>query len=218
MANYCITKYWVEGEKDVLDKLAALIGDGRKVTEILPQMGMPFSQLSFQEEGCPYWYGAKRKDGVLRFTEEAKWEQSQCLWNLQEKEGSGIIDIRYYSFAAESDYYVTNDAEGKYFPYRITVFCDEIAEGEPPFFYVVSEDNTLLFKTTEEMLAFFDKNRGWKARTAEELRCVAEKDRYLLSCSEIQVVPGPTHLGINKMKFDFRSGNDGIIHVTIKMP
>ena len=218
MANYCITKYWVEGEKDVLDKLAALIGDGRKVTEILPQMGMPFSQLSFQEEGCPYWYGAKRKDGVLRFTEEAKWEQSQCLWNLQEKEGSGIIDIRYYSFAAESDYYVTNDAEGKYFPYRITVFCDEIAEGEPPFFYVVSEDNTLLFKTTEEMLAFFDKNRGWKARTAEELRCVAEKDRYLLSCSEIQVVPGPTHLGINKMKFDFRSGDDGIIHVTIKMP
>ena len=218
MANYCITKYWVEGEKDVLDKLAALIGDGRKVTEILPQMGMPFSQLSFQEEGCPYWYGAKRKDGVLRFTEEAKWEQSQCLWNLQEKEGSGIIDIRYYSFAAESDYYVTNDAEGKYFPYRITVFCDEIAEGEPPFFYVVSEDNTLLFKTTEEMLAFFDKNRGWKARTAEELRCVAEKDRYLLSCSEIQVVPGPTHLGINKMKFDFRCGDDGIIHVTIKMP
>ena len=218
MANYCITKYWVEGEKDVLDKLAALIGDGRKVTEILPQMGMPFSQLSFQEEGCPYWYGAKRKDGVLRFTEEAKWEQSQCLWNLQEKEGSGIIDIRYYSFAAESDYYVTNDAEGKYFPYRITVFCDEIAEGEPPFFYVVSEDNTFLFKTTEEMLAFFDKNRGWKARTAEELRCVAEKDRYLLSCSEIQVVPGPTHLGINKMKFDFRSGDDGIIHVTIKMP
>lgn len=31
-----------------------------------------------------------------------------------------------------------------------------------------------------------------------------------------EVVPGPTHLGINKMKFDFRRGDDGIIHVTIK--
>ena len=215
MANYCITKYWVEGDKAVLDKLAALIGDGTNVTKILPEMGMPFSQLSFEEEGCPYWYGAKRKDGVLSFTEEAKWEQSQCLWNLQKGEGSGITDIRYYSFVAESEFFTTNDAGGIYFPYRITVFCDVIPEGEPPYFYCVSEDNTLLFKTTEEMLAFFDK-KGWEARTEEELRCVAVKNGYMLFCSEIQVVPGPIHLGINKMKFDYQRGDDGIIHVTIK--
>ena len=216
MANYCITKYWVEGDKAVLDKLAALIGDGTNVTKILPEMGMSFSQLSFEEEGCPYWYGAKRKDGVLSFTEEAKWEQSQCLWNLQKGEGSGIADIRYYSFVAESEYFTTNDAEGKYFPYRITVFCDVIPEGEPPYFYCVSEDNTLLFKTKEEMLASFGKGRDWKARTEDELRCVAEKNGYMLFCSEIQVVPGPTHLGINKMKFDYQRGDEGIIHVTIK--
>ena len=216
MANYCITKYWVEGKKDVLDKLAALIGEGKKVTEILPEMGMPFSQLSFEEEGCPYWYRTKRKDGVLSFTEEAKWEQSQCLWNLQKEEGSGITDIRYYSFVAESEYYVTNDAEGRYFPYRVTVFCNEIPEGKPPFFFAVSEDNTFLFKTKEEMLASFEKGRDWKARTEEELRCVAEKNGYMLFCSEIQVVPGPTHLGINKMKFDYQRGDDGVIHITIK--
>ena len=215
MANYCITKYWVEGDKAVLDKLAALIGDGKNVTKILPEMGIPFSQLSFEEDGCPYWYGAKRKDGVLSFTEEAKWEQSQCLWNLQKGEGSGIADIRYYSFVAESEFFTTNDVEGKYFPFRITVFCDVIPEGEPPYFYCVSEDNTLLFKTTEEMLAFFDK-KGWEARTEEELRCVAVKNGYMLFCSEIQVVPGPIHLGINKMKFDYQRGDDGIIHVSNK--
>ena len=97
MANYCITKYWVEGEQTVLAKLASLIGEGQNVTEILPKMGMPFSELSFREEGCPYWYDAGISNGILSFTEEAKWEQSQCLWKLRDAEESGISDIRYYS-------------------------------------------------------------------------------------------------------------------------
>ena len=87
MANYCFTKYWVEGEESSLCKLAALIGEGKNVTEILPEIGIPFSDLSFREEGCPYWYDASISNGVLRFTEEAKWEQSQCLWKLKYMEG-----------------------------------------------------------------------------------------------------------------------------------
>ena len=136
MANYCITKYWIEGDVNTLRKMASLIGEGRNVTEILPGMGMPFSDLSFREEGCPYWYGADMKNGVLCFTEEAKWEQSQCLWKLKDMEDSGIGDICYYSFVSESDFYQTNDAEGKHFPYRITVFCDRIPASETPYFYV----------------------------------------------------------------------------------
>ncbi|MBR0299180.1 MAG: hypothetical protein IJQ93_02550, partial [Bacteroidales bacterium] len=110
MANYCITKYWIEGDVNTLRKMASLIGEGRNVTEILPGMGMPFSDLSFREEGCPYWYEAEIKNGVLCFTEEAKWEQSQCLWKLKGMEDSGIGDICYYSFVSESDFYQTNDA------------------------------------------------------------------------------------------------------------
>lgn len=215
MANYCITKYWVEGDKKVLDKLAALIGDGRIVTEILPEMGLPFSDLSFREEGCPYWFEAKVEDGVLRFKEEAKWEQSQCLWNLQKAENSGIGSIRYYSFVSESDYYETNDAEGNCFPYRISVFCSETPEGEPPYFFVVSDENTFLFRTREEMVEYFRVTRGWISNSAEELRRVAEKEGFYLYWSDILVTPGPTHLGINKMKFDFQRGEDGTINVTI---
>ena len=96
MANYCITKYWVGGEQTVLAKLASLIGEGQNVTEILPKMGMPFSELSFREEGCPYWYNAKISNGVLSFTEEAKWEQSQCLWKLRDPEETGLRTIKYY--------------------------------------------------------------------------------------------------------------------------
>ena len=163
MANYCITKYWVEGEKDVLEKMAALIGDGRKVTEILPKIGMPFSDLSYREEGCPYWYEAEIKDGILCFTEEAKWEQSQCLWKLRDREQSGINDIKYYSVVSESDFYQTNDAEGKHFPYRVSVFCDTMPDTDPPHFYVVSEENTYLFRAREEMLSYFARRYGWRA-------------------------------------------------------
>ena len=216
MSNYCFTKYWVEGDRKVLKKLANLIGDGHRVTEILPKMGMPFSDLSFTEEGCPYWHGAKLKGNVLRFTEEAKWEQSRCLWQLRDKENSGIGDIRYYSMISESDYYQTNDAEGKHFPFRISVFCAEIPKTEPPHFYLVSEDNTFLFRADEEMLSFFENNCGWKARDREELRCEAEKAGYHLYASDIEVVPEPTNLGINRMKFKFTPGKEGVINVTIK--
>lgn len=216
MANYCITKYWVEGDRKVLKKLASLIGDGHPVTEILPKMGMSFSNLSFTEEGCPYWFGAKLKENVLRFTEEAKWEQSQCLWKLREKENSGIGDIRYYSVTSESDFYETNDAEGKRFPYRIMVFCSEIPPTEPPHFYIVTEENTHLFRTDDEMLSFFKDNWGWKAQDREELRCEAEKAGYHLFVSDIQLVPGPIHCGINKMKVAFSKGKDGVIDVTVK--
>jgi hypothetical protein len=216
MANYCITKYWVEGEKAFLDKLAALIGDGNNVKAILSGMGMPFSQLSFEEEGCPYWYGAKMMNGVLRFTEEAKWEQSQCLWNLQQEKNSGIVDIRYYSFVAESDFYSTNDGEGKHFPYRISVFCDKKPDTDLPYFYAVTEENTLLLRSREEMLSYFARQFGWRADSEEGLRCLAEKDGYFLAVEDITVVSGPLHLGINKMKFDFTRGEDGMIHVSIK--
>lgn len=216
MANYCITKYWIEGDENTLRKMASLIGEGRNVTEILSGMGMPFSDLSFREEGCPYWYGAEMKNGVLCFTEEAKWEQSQCLWKLKDMEDSGIGDIRYYSFVSESDFYQTNDAEGKHFPYRITVFCDRIPDSEPPHFYVVSDENTFLFRTREEVSGFFGRRFGWTGGSEEELRSLAEKDGYCLYTEEIIVVPGPTHLGINKMKFDFKTAEDGTIHVTIR--
>ena len=215
MSNYCFTKYWIEGDREVLKRLAGLIGDCRDVKDILPKMGMPFSDLSFTEEGCPHWYGAKLKGGVLRFTEEAKWEQSQCLWQLRDREGSGIGDIRYYSLVSESDFYETNDAEGKFFPNRISVFCSEIPQSEPPHFYVVTDDNTFLFRTDEEMLSFFENNCGWKAQGREELRSEAEKAGWHLYASDILVVPGPTHFGINKMKFEYTRGKDGVINVTI---
>ena len=216
MANYCITKYWVEGELTALAKLATHIGEGRDVTEILPKMGMPFSELSFREEGCPYWYNAGISDGILSFTEEAKWEQSKCLWKLRDTEESGISDIRYYSVVSESGFYQTNDADGKYFPYRVSVFCADVPDSDPPHFYVVSEDNTFLFRTKEDMLSYFTRHFGWSARTEGELRCLAEKDGYCLYAEEIEAVSGPLHLGINKMKFDFERGDDGIVHVTIK--
>ena len=216
MANYCFTKYWVEGDRKVLKRLANLIGDGHNATEILPKVGMPFSYLSFTEEGCPYWYGAKLKGNVLRFTEEAKWEQSQCLWKLRDMDDSGIGDVRYYSMVSESDFYQTNDAEGKHFPYRIMVFCSEIPRTEPPHFYVVTEDNTFLFRTDEEMLSFFENNCGWKAHNREDLRCEAEKAGYHLYASDIQTVPGPVHFGINKMTLEYTKGKDGVINVTIK--
>lgn len=216
MANYCITKYWVEGDKNTLEELAALIGDGKAVTEILPQMGMPFSDLSYREEGCPYWYEATIKDGILCFTEEAKWEQSRCLWKLRDREQSGINDIKYYSVVSESDFYQTNDAEGKHFPYRVSVFCDKMPDTDPPHFYVVSEENTYLFRAREEMLSYFARRYGWRADSEEELRCLSEKDGYYFYAEDITVVSGPLHLGINKMRFDFKKGEDGIIHVSIK--
>ena len=216
MANYCFTKYWVEGEESSLCKLAALIGEGKKVTEILPEIGIPFSDLSFREEGCPYWYDASISNGVLRFTEEAKWEQSQCLWKLKYMEGSGISEIYYYSLVSESGFYETNDEEGEYFPYRITVFCDRIPDSEPPHLYFVSDSNTFLFSSQMNKLSFFNRHFGWDANSEEELRCKAEKDGYHLYADEISVVPGPMHLGINKMKFDFEKAEDGTIKVTIK--
>jgi hypothetical protein len=216
MANYCFTKYWVEGDRNILKRLADLIGAGRYVTDILPKLGMPMSNLTFQEEGCPFWHGAKLIGNALRFTEEAKWEQSTCLWKLQEMENSGLGDIRFYSVVSESDLYHTNDGEGKYFPYRILVFCSEIPDTEPPHFYVVSDDNTFLFRTEEEMYAFFEEKAGWKAQSREELRVEAEKAGQYLYVSDIEVVPGPTHIGISKMQFEFEKMEDGHINVTIR--
>ena len=216
MANYCFTKYWVEGEHRILKRLANLIGEGHYVNEILPGMGMPMSDLTFREEGGPFWYDAKLKGNVLRFTEEAKWEQSNCLWMLQEKENSGLRDIRFYSSVCESDLYQTNDGDGKYFPYRIMVFCTGIPQTEPPHFYMVTDDNTFLFKTEEDMYTFFEKNAGWKATSRKELRTKAKKAGQYLYVSDIEVVTEPWHIGINKMQLEFEEREDGHIIVTIK--
>lgn len=216
MANYCFTKYWVEGERKVLKRLAKLIGEGHDVTEILPEMGMPISNLTFQEEGCPYWHSAKLRGNVLRFEEEAKWEQSLCLWNLQKRDNSGIGDIRFYSAVCESDFYHTNDEDGKYFPYRIMVFCAEIPDTEPPHFYMVTDDNTFLFKTEEEMFSFFEKNGSWKAQCREELRCLAEQAGNHLYICDIETVSGPVHIGVNKMRFEIERAKDGHFNVFIK--
>ena len=217
MANYCITKYWVTGSLKTLQKLATLIGEeGHNILDIYHGLHLPMTEVDFRGEGQPYWLCASIQDGVLTFTEEARWEQSRCLWKLKNKMKE-INDIYYYSAVCENNLYETNDATGRFFPYRYTVFCSEIPDNMPdPIFYVVDDSNTYFFISESDILDFFRKSDGWGASSINELEKVADKNGYCLKSQPIEVVEQPVNYGINRLSISFEPGENGHINVTIK--
>lgn len=218
MANYCFTTFHVEGQSAFLEKLSSLIGEGKDAVDIFEELGFPLPEEDDEAEDFPYWHSARLDSGVLTFREEAKWEMSRCIWTLRDKvntEGDPKIgDIFYYASVAESFMNETNDAEGKHFPYRISVYCVE-EDPEEDGFHVVDDDTTFLFRSEKEMLDFFREKKGWDADSVEEVEEMAQKNNHWIDIEEINVVPGPTNLGINRMKFTFSEGEDGVINANV---
>ena len=133
MANYCITKYVIEGEKAELDAFEAML---RRLEAMKPEdfpcetgwgstwlgfvahaLGKNWEEMSTSDvKGS--WRGLERRDeGVLALTTESAWASPDELMD--------IVCARYpsfqlYFYAEEPgcEVFVTNDTEGKYFPGR----------------------------------------------------------------------------------------------------
>lgn len=123
MANYCFTKYAIEGNKDVLEKIAGAIneGDGFLVTA-LERLGLDHEDY-WEDINRAEWYKSARVEesegnSVLFFTQAYPLMHEDVIdWVLHEL-GEEEPKIYYLAEQFETDIHETTDAEGKYFPER----------------------------------------------------------------------------------------------------
>ena len=131
MANYCVTKLVFEGDKVELDDFEAIL----RRLEAMKEEDFPVNNVSwgskwlgfivnefgedyrdFNCKGC--WYDLERRgDTVLALTTESAWSKCDDVLSLVTDKWPSL-NYFYYAEEPNSDYFETNDAEGKYFPQR----------------------------------------------------------------------------------------------------
>lgn len=181
MANYNFTKYAIEGKKEVLTKIADTINesDGMTMT-VLDKLGLEYDEDEWEYMGRAEWEkGARIKehDGttVLFFTQAYPWELADIIdWVLEEM-GEPDANIYFLSECFEAEIHETNDAEGKYFPERYTVFTEE--------------DGDVYFKTKEEAIAHIRKQCGIPEdiKDIDDIIEWCEDNDMSCACNEIEV-------------------------------
>ena len=181
MANYCVTKYAIEGKKEVLERVADAINRGEGwMMKSIENLGLKVDEDEYSPRA--EWYkGARveKRDGVnvLFFTQAYPWDHVDVIdWVLEEL-GEPEPNIYMLMELFESGIHQTTDNEGKYFPERYRVWTEE-------------DEDDVYFVTEDEALAHIRKqyNLSEDYDTLEKIQeyCYAEE----LSCGfdEIEVV------------------------------
>lgn len=128
MANYYVTKYAIEGKKEVLEQVADAINRGEGwMKNSIENLGLEVDEDEYSPRA--EWYKGARveeRDGVnvLFFTQAYPWFHVDVIdWVLEEL-GEPEPNIYMLMELHEFGIHETNDAEGKYFP-RYRVWTDE---------------------------------------------------------------------------------------------
>ena len=125
--TFAFTKYWVEGEKEVLQTLFEAITNNEDcyAEDVLLNLGINTDDY---DTSRVEWCNAEliQKDGatVLYFEEYYPYERGEILDKLfEEKQFAGKLTHMYYyaEEGANADLYETNDEDRKYWPNRMNV-------------------------------------------------------------------------------------------------
>lgn len=189
MANYCCTKYAVEGSKDVLQKIAEAINSLKDpyIPDVIQKLGLDTSAISedFEEWGGGYWKegGDARVEeisgkSVLFFGESNAWNKLDAIDWIMAKLEQPCAPIYYLSEISEQEEHYTNDVDGKYFPYRFAA-CTENDDDDV---YFVNEADMLKHIRTQYEL-------GEEYATLEKIEAYCEENDLLCYHCEIELDP-----------------------------
>ena len=162
MANTCFTVYKCVGKREQLDELAEalhkIIDLGMSVVENKwgkTWLGWLVSALygnadayTLRGKICDYNYDGE----VLTITQETEWEEQRGL-RIFLKERFPKIDIYYKDEEPGTEVFVTNDAEGRFFPFR---------------YLLEANDDMLYFHSLEEAAKAVTEIVGHKVAAEEE--------------------------------------------------
>lgn len=144
---YAFVKYWVEGEQEAIQTLFEAIKNGEELAEnSLKNLGVNTEKY---DTGDAHWLNPEliEKDGqkVLYFEEFYPNERGTIIDKLfEEEQFDGKLSTFYFYFEeGTTDTFLTNDLEGKYFPYHIVAqiigYDGEIAE----CFYTIDKEQLI---------------------------------------------------------------------------
>lgn len=181
MANYCVTKYAIEGKKEVLERVADAInrGEGWMVKSI-ENLGLEVDEDEYSPRA--EWYKGARveeRDGVsvLFFTQAYPWFHVDVIdWVLEEL-GEPEPNIYMLMELFESGIHQTTDHEGKYFPERYRVWTEE-------------DEDDVYFVTEDEAFAHIRKqyNLSEDYDTLEKIQEYCDAEELSCGFDEIEVV------------------------------
>lgn len=181
MANYYVTKYAIEGKKEVLERVADAInrGEGWMVKSI-ENLGLEVDEDEYSPRA--EWYkGARveKRDGVnvLFFTQAYPWNHVDVIdWVLEEL-GEPEPNIYMLMELFESGIHQTTDNEGKYFPERYRVWTEE-------------DEDDMYFVTEEEALGHIRKQYKLSDEydTIEKIQEYCDAEELSCGFDEIEVV------------------------------
>ncbi|MCQ2286552.1 MAG: hypothetical protein MJZ76_06735 [Bacteroidales bacterium] len=183
MANYCFTKYAIEGKKEILEKVADAINraDGMMLKSI-KNLGLKVGKNDYEDAGRAEWYRNARVEdrdgvGVLFFTQAYPWCHTDVIDDVLRQLGEPNPKIYLLMEIFESDFHQTNDSEGMYFPGRYMVWTEE-------------DDDDVYFVTKDEALAHI--RQQYKLSddydTIEMILAYCEEHDLELCFNEIEVI------------------------------
>lgn len=158
MANYCFTKYAVEGSMETLRRICDAVNTaGGWASAAVAALGL--SPEDFEQE-YEQWHRAEWEEGarieeadgraVLFFTEAYPWMKADIIDRVLEELGEEDASVYFLSECFEEGVHFTNDSEGRYFPERFRVYTEN------------DEDNEY-FRTKEEALEHIRTSYGLSA-------------------------------------------------------
>lgn len=134
MANYCFTKYAIEGKKEVLERVADAINGGEGwMKKSFENLGLKVDEDEYEYAYRAEWETGARvedRDGVsvLFFRQAYPWEKIHIVADVLAQLGDKEAKIYYFIECSEDWDPQTNDIEHKYFPenYRVWTEKDEV--------------------------------------------------------------------------------------------
>jgi len=181
MANYCFTKYAIEGKKDVLERVVDAInkGDGWMHNSI-ENLGLKVDEEEYSPR-AEWETGARleERDGVsvLFFTQAYPWEHVDVIdWVLDEL-GEPNPNIYMLMECFEDGMHETNDNEGKYFPERYHVFTEQ---DEDDVYFITEEEALAHIRKQYELAEDYD--------TREKIQAYCDEEDLCLGFDAIEVI------------------------------
>jgi hypothetical protein len=168
MPNWNVTECAVEGSEKEVSELYQLMVKLQSMKEPAVKNGFGTTWLgclvealgsSWQEVSCRgEWSCLELNNGIITFSTESAWSPCTEVFDLIMQKFPSI-QLYYFSEEPGCELYETNDAEGRFFPYRYVV---EIC--------TVDEDSmTEYFEDLESALEWIEKQTGQKAENAQDV-------------------------------------------------
>ena len=181
MANYCFTKYAIEGKKEVLERVADAINRGEDwMMKSIENLGLKVDEEEYSPRA--EWYKGARveeRDGVsvLFFTQAYPWDHVDVIdWVLEEL-GEPEPNIYMLMELFESGIHQTTDNEGKYFPERYRVWTEE---DEDDFYFITEEEALAHIRKQYKLSDEYD--------TLEKIQEYCDAEELSCGFDEIKVV------------------------------